>query len=337
LNGLRLIWAWLKWPLAVGIIATLMWLNRQGFHELSAQEKHWPMLGLAFILVTSGLVLTFVRWHWLVRALDFDFRLLDACRLGLMGSAVGYIGGGTLGGDSFKAVALASGQASRRIVIVATVFLDRIIGLLALFWVGAFGSWLTRNMFASELHTTVRTFFWLSSIIGSIGLLLFLIPAVTHSRLISWAIHLPLVGGVFHQLLDGVALYQRRPWVLVGATCMAMVGHSLMITGLYCCALGLGGWAPSLAAHLYLTPAAEIVGLIPTPSGIGPQEFGIQEGYGAVAGTEVSVEAAKRAGFFAGIAFRIILMIVAAVGAVFYFARRGTLTTPTASPPSGTP
>ena len=323
MNGLRLIWKWLKWPLAVGILALLVWQNREGFRDLSAQEKHWPLLGMAFVLVATGISLTFVRWHWLIRALGFDFRLRDAFRLGLMGSAVSYMGAGTLMGDSFKAIAVASGQSSRRVVVVATVFLDRILGLIALLWVGACGSWLTRNLFASELHTSVRTFFWLASSVGTVGLVLLLIPAVTHSRWISWATHLPLVGKPFQQLLDGLALYQRRPSVLVGATCLAIFGHCSMITGLYCCALGLGGWTPSLPAHLYLTPPAEIAGLAPTPAGIGPQEYGIQEGYVAVAGSDVSADVARRSGFFAGIAYRLILMLIAAVGAVFYVASRG--------------
>ncbi len=331
MNGLRLLWMWLRWPLALGILAVLIWRNREGFHEFSQQEKHWPLLGLAFLLVASGLVLTFVRWHWLVRALGFEFRLRDACRLGLMGSAVGYMGAGTLFGDTLKAIALASGHSSRRIVAFATVFLDRILGLLALLWVGACGSWLTRHLYTSELHTTVRAFFWLTSAMGTIGLVLLLFPAITHSRWISWATHLPVVGKIFHQLLDGLALYQRRPMVLLGATGMAFIGHCLMIVGLYYCALGLGGWAPSIPAHLYFTPAAEIVGLIPTPGGIGPQEFGIQEGYSAVAGSEVSVETARQSGFFAGMTYRLISMLIAAVGAVFYFAGRDNWKTPPAA------
>ncbi len=320
LSGLRTTWAWLKWPFALGILAVLFYRQRQGFHEFSQQEKHWPILCLGFVLSFAGAGLTFVRWHWLVRALGFDFRLIEAFRLGLMGTAVGYTGAGMIFGDSFKAISIASGQPSRRIVAAATVFLDRVLGMLALLWVGSLGAWLFRESYSSELHTTVRAIFWLSSSLGTIGLVLLLFPAITHSRWISWAMHLPVVGPVFHQLLDGLTLYQKRPAVLLGATLMAVVGHCLMIGALYCCALGLGGWAPSLASHLYLTPAAEIIGLIPTPSGIGPQELAITEGYAAVAGSQVSPETAKRAGLFAGIAFRLMHMLIAAVGAVFFFA-----------------
>lgn len=328
MSGLRIILAWAKWPLAIAILGVLFWRQRQGFHEFSLQEKHWPTLGLAFLFVATGAGLTFVRWHWLVRALGFEFRLIDAFRLGLLGTAVGYSGLGQIGGDSFKALAVASGQSSRRIVVAATVFLDRILGLLALLWVGSLGAWLSRNIYSSELHTTVRTVFWVSSSLGTIGLITLLIPAVTHSRWIAWVTRLPLVGRIFQQLLEGLTLYQKRPFVLLGATLMAVVGHCMMIGGLFFCAHGLGGWAPSLASHLYFTPAAEIIGLIPTPAGIGPQEFAITEGYGAVAGSEVTTEVAKQAGFFAGIAFRLIHMTIAAGGAIFYLATRGAETKP---------
>lgn len=320
LSGLRTLWAWLRWPLALGILAVLFWRQRQGFHEFAQQEKNWPILCLGFLLSAAGAGLTFVRWHGLVRALGFDFRLIDAFRLGLMGTAVGYTGAGMIFGDSFKAISIASGQPSRRIVAAATVFLDRILGFLALLWVGSLGAWLFRETYSSELHTTVRLVFWLSSGLGTIGLVMLMFPAITHSKWISWATHLPIAGRILHQLLDGLTLYQKRPAVLLGATLMAVVGHCLMIAALYCCALGLGGWAPSLASHLYLTPAAEIIGLIPTPSGIGPQELAITEGYGAVAGSQVSPEVAKRAGFFAGLAFRLMHLLIAAIGAIFYFA-----------------
>lgn len=301
----------------MSILAFLIWKNRQGLQEFAEQKKQWSFLALALALNFTGQILTFVRWHWLVRTLGFPFRLFDACRMGLMGLAVGYIGAGLLGGDSFKAVAIASGQSSRRVVAAATVFLDRILGLVALIWVGAIGAWLTRNVYTSEIHVTIRTVFWVASGVGTLGFIAMLIPAITHSKLVSWCVHLPIVGKIFQQLLDAVSLYQKRPGVLLGCALMAIFGHSLMIASMLCCALGLGGWAPDLAAHLYFMPAAEIFGLIPTPAGIGPQEFAIQEGYGALAKPPITPELAKQAGLFAGLAFRLNHMLIAALGAIF--------------------
>lgn len=329
MSHLRTLWAWLKWPLALLILGLLIWRNQEGFQHFARQEKHWGYFGLAFCLATVSIFMTFLRWSWLVRALGFEFPFRNACRLGLMGMAVSYVGPGMVGGDSFKAVSIASGQASRRIVAAATVFLDRILGLLALMWIGALGALFSQPTHGQELHLTARWIFWISSGAGTLGLILLSIPAVTRSPLVSWVSHLPVVGRIFSQLLEGVALYQQRPAVLFAATTLAAVGHAMMCTGLYCCAQGLGdssqgiaGWPPSLIDHFYLTPAAEIIGLIPTPGGVGPQELAIQELYKTFPPAELDVESAGQTGFLASLAFRLNIMVIAAFGAVFYFAAK---------------
>jgi uncharacterized protein (TIRG00374 family) len=322
LSHLKSVWTWLKWPLALAILAILIWRNREGFQQFAAQDKHWGYFGAAFVLSTVSIFLTFLRWSWLVRALGFDFPLRNACRLGLMGMAVSYVGPGMVGGDSFKAVSIASGQASRRIVAAATVFLDRILGMLALMWVGSLGAMISAPTYGQEVHLTARWIFWISSTAGTLGLIALMIPAVTRSPLVSWVSHLPLVGRIFSQLLEGVALYQKRPAVLFLATAIAAVGHMMMCSGLYCCAQGLGGWSPSVMDHFYLTPTAEIIGLIPTPGGVGPQEFAILELYKTFPPAEVSVESAGQVGLLASIAFRLNTMVIAAFGAVFYLAAK---------------
>ncbi|MDB5384978.1 MAG: hypothetical protein JWM11_624 [Planctomycetaceae bacterium] len=322
MSHFKTLWTWLKWPLALAILGVLIWRNQEGFRHFARQDKHWGYFGLSFVLATVSIFMTFLRWSWLVRALGFHFPLRNACRLGLMGMAVSYVGPGMVGGDSFKAVSIASGQASRRIVAAATVFLDRILGLLALMWVGALGAFISMPTHRQELHLAARWIFWISSGVGTLGLIALMIPAVTRSPLVSWVSHLPLVGRIFSQLLEGVALYQKRPTVLFFATAIAAVGHVMMCSSLYCCAQGLGGWSPGLIDHCYLTPTAEIIGLIPTPGGVGPQELAIQELYKTFPPDDVGIEVAGQAGFLASLAFRLNTMLIAAVGALFYFAAK---------------
>jgi len=332
LSYLRVLWIWLKWPLALGILTILIWRNQEGFQLFARQEKHWGYFVVALVLSTVSIFMTFLRWNWLVRALGFEFPLRNACRLGLMGMAVSYVGPGMVGGDSFKAVSIASGQASRRIVIAATVFLDRILGMLALMWVGSLGALFADPTSGHELHLTARWIFWISSTVGTLGLLALMIPAVTKSPLVSWVSHLPLVGRVFSQLLEGLALYQRRPAIVVAATGIAFVGHIMMCVSLYCCAVGLGGWSPSILSHFYLTPAAEIIGLIPTPGGVGPQEFAILELYRTFRPTGITLEVSGQVGFMASLAFRLNTMLIAAFGALFYFAAKDEITSSNSVP-----
>src|SRR5579863_6733435 len=130
-------WTWLKWPVAIGILAWLYYQNRQAIGGIARAPKNWNYAVLAFGLIAGSSLITFGRWYLLVRAQAFAFELKDAVRYVFVGMVMNYVAPGAVGGDLFKAVLLARDQTSRRTVAVATVLLDRILGMLALFLVGA--------------------------------------------------------------------------------------------------------------------------------------------------------------------------------------------------------
>ncbi len=80
---------------------------------------------------------TFYRWYLLVWAQDFPFTLKDAVRLSFIGYACDYLGPGATGGDIIRAGLIATEQKSRKGIAMAGVLLDRILGVQALFVVGA--------------------------------------------------------------------------------------------------------------------------------------------------------------------------------------------------------
>ena len=86
-----------------------------------------------YTVTTASTLLTFFRWYILVRAQGLPFTPLSALRLGSIGFALSTFMPGSVGGDIIKAFAIAREQ-SRRTVGVATVILDRVIGLCGLFW-----------------------------------------------------------------------------------------------------------------------------------------------------------------------------------------------------------
>ncbi len=79
------------------------------------------------------MLVTLVRWYFLVRALDLPFTLGGALRVGLLGIFYSTVLPGSVGGDIVKAAVLARGQ-SRRTAAVATVLMDRAIALWGLVW-----------------------------------------------------------------------------------------------------------------------------------------------------------------------------------------------------------
>jgi len=123
----------LKFAIPVVIIVWLLVRVPEDQLQLLRQRpKDWPMLVTAFFVVLGAVCLTFVRWYFLVRALNIPFRMRDAFRLGFLGYLLNFVSAGAVGGDLFKAFFLAREQPDRTAEAVATVIVDRMIGLYAL-------------------------------------------------------------------------------------------------------------------------------------------------------------------------------------------------------------
>jgi uncharacterized protein (TIRG00374 family) len=317
-------WTWLKWPVALGILAWLYYANRVNILKIAATPKAWSFAVVALVLIAGSTLITFVRWFLLVRAQEFPFRLRDAVRYGFIGLISNYVGPGTVGGDLFKAVLLARDQSSRRAVAAATVLLDRILGLLALFMVGAAATLLPSDIPRSPELEVVTALLWIGTLAGLAGLAVLLVPATTRWGWVNRLPNLRFVGKILGELLHGVKLYQTKPKVVLMAMGLSLIGHAGLITGFYFCALWMRQpWIPDLVSHFYFMPNAELFGvLIPTPGGVGALEEAISWFYVQLRPALIPLKEAAGAGAMAAIAFRVVTVAVAAVGGGYYITSR---------------
>jgi len=312
-TGLRLLLTWMKWPVALLLIGWLSYQNRDQFERILSGEQqiHWTCLLSAFVLCGSSIILTFFRWYLLVVALEFPFSFRDALRLGFLGYLFNYVAPGAVGGDAIKAVMLASEQTSRRAVAVATILLDRILGLQALLMVGAGAVlFLTGEI---QYREKIELILWGGSAVGLIGLAVMLSPAA-YSKPVMALTRIPKIGSIFADLLDGVAHYQSRRGVVALTVLISVVGHFGVISSFYLCALAVSSVdaLPDYATHLFLIPVAEIIGVIvPLPGGVGALEGAVQKSY-QLAGANPQV------GFLAAGAYRATTIVIAICGAGFY-------------------
>jgi uncharacterized protein (TIRG00374 family) len=287
--------------------------------EITQQTVDWPNLLTAFALCGGATVLTFLRWHCLVKAQGFAFTVRDAMRLGFIGYLFNFVAPGAVGGDLVKAVLLAKEQPARRTTAVATVLLDRILGMLALFLIGALAAWpqWAEIREQAELKAVVGLLVF-GSAAGLIGLTMMMIPAVTHSRAWQWLARLPVIGHMIAELSDGLRLYQSQRRVLFAAMAISLVGHFGTISSFYFSAQAIGGtkFVPPYAQHLFFIPAAELAGIVPlTPGGVGLLEEAVNSLYilnGAADGT----------GVLTVLAYRAVTIVIALVGACYYFSSR---------------
>ena len=317
--GWRRHWTWAKWLFAAALLAFVFWRHRAGLSQVTRQPLHWPSLATAIALCGGAILLTFLRWFVLVKAQGFAFTIRDALRLGFIGYLFNFVAPGSVGGDLVKAGLLAKEQSDRRATAVATVLLDRILGMLALFLIGACAAWSQWSEIrdSAQLKAVVGLLV-IGSAAGLVGLMLMLIPAVTRSRLWQSLARLPVVGHMVAELVEGVRLYQSRPQVLFIALGISLVGHVGTISSFYFSAKAISGesFVPGYAQHLFFIPAAELAGIVPlTPGGVGLLEEAVNALYqlnGAVDGT----------GLMTCLAYRAVTLAIALIGAAYYLASR---------------
>lgn len=331
LEWLKRSWTWLRWPVGLGILVYLFFLYREQFIDLAQRELDYPYLVLAFVLAFGAILLTFIRWYLLIRGQNLPFQLKDAIRLGFIGYLFNYVAPGAAGGDIVKAVMIAKQQAERRAAAASTVLLDRIFGMLALFMVGALASLFHRDLWSHpEIMITVVVL-WGGSFGGLLGIALSMHPRILMWSWVQRLTQIKFVGPPLGDIINGMMLYQAHPRVLIGAVVISIFGHFAMLSAFFLCSLALksGLAAPDYWTHLMLIPGAEVASVfIPVPGGVGALEGAVIYVYRVVNeanGMLVEMSVASAAGLGTALGYRVTVVIVAVIGAVYYMTSKSEL------------
>ena len=122
--------------LAFGLLAFVIWRNREQIEHVFSRRLDFRLLAAGQLIYLCAVVLTFVRWFMLVRVIEPHFKLSSTFVLGLIGMVFNLVIPGGVGGDFIKAAYLAR-MRIRRTQAIASMVIDRILGLLALFILAA--------------------------------------------------------------------------------------------------------------------------------------------------------------------------------------------------------
>ena len=316
----------LKVGLSAAIIGYLVWNSTQGeknvnvFANLRDQPKDWWMLAAAWACCTAAVLLTFVRWWYLVRALDIPCRFADAIRISFWGYLLNLAPLGIVGGDLVKTVMLGHEHPQHRAKALASVLVDRVIGLYILFVVAsvailATGFW---RIPESNIHWICKLTFVLT-IGGAVGLAVVLGPDATEGRVIRAIGRIPRVGRPLESLINAVRMYSSKPLVLALSAVMTIGVHSLFACGCYLIARGLPGNYLSLGQHLVVMPLSAATGVLPLP--LGPFEYVLDFLYTHVPDAAID----KGQGLVVALTYRLITLLIAALGIFYYLGNRREL------------
>ena len=114
--------------------------SREALQELVQQGIRWHWLAVALILRCGSLVVTGVRWNLLLASQGIRPSAGRVARIVGVGYVCNFVLPGTVGGDVAKAGLIVADTPERRKRALATVPLDRALGLLAFLLLGQ-SSW----------------------------------------------------------------------------------------------------------------------------------------------------------------------------------------------------
>lgn len=314
----RLLVTVLKSAVLLAILAWLLYsLDHAQLAALREQSVDWLRLGAGAGLALCCTLLTFVRWYLLVRALELPFRLADAFRLGCLGYLLNFVAFGSVGGDLFKAIALARRQAGRRTEAVATVALDRAVGLYSLLVVASLAILLSGHRITAPVVKAVCQLTLLATLAGSVVVVVLLAPGARRLAWLRAAARLPGLGSLVNRLADALDMYRGKRRLLAIIAGLSLTVHLVFSLALYLVGASLFPQHPTLAEHYVIVPLSVVAGALPfTPAGLGTFEAAMRELYRLVPAQSGGD------GFVVALVFRLITVLIAAVGAVYYWLGR---------------
>ncbi len=317
-----------KFAVSFGILAYLFsnaWQQDQ-FQQLASATKRWEWWLIGLTACLAATLVSFYRWWALVRALEIPFRLVDAIRLGFISQMFNLLSIGVFGGDAMRAVAAARQVPHRMPEAVASVIVDRGIGLLTMFMFGAVAYWLTDFSSIQAVHPktldavrAVGYFATAVSIIGVVGMILILVfPGFLRWPLFRAITSLPKIGPTIKRLLSVILVYRRNKPQMFSAFLNSMSVNALLSISIFAIAHGISDSHPSLMQHMVISPVVMIANAAPLPGGLGGMEMGLDLMYKAFS----SVDAPAEHGFIVALGYRVVLLIIASIGVVFYFVKK---------------
>ena len=250
--------------LGLGLLSLAIWANRSQIGEVVERRPDLGLFALGFALYLTGVVLAYVRWFFLVRALGLPFRLRAAIRLGFIGTLFNMVIPGAVGGDFVKAAYLLKEQ-SKKTQAAASVAIDRVIGLLGLFILSCVAGAIGWGGLQPEVRRLVVAAALLTACVSGVLLVAFM-PSLYRPLAVRLSGR-PKLSHALHELAVMGSAYRRRLDVVLGTVVLASFTHVLNVTGFYVLGRAMFPDVPGLAQHLMIVPLVLFSTAIPLPFG----------------------------------------------------------------------
>ncbi|HOW58945.1 MAG TPA: lysylphosphatidylglycerol synthase transmembrane domain-containing protein [Candidatus Omnitrophota bacterium] len=256
---------------AIGIIVFFM---RDKLHDAMAILRHevqWGWVAAAAVGYAIGLALIAIRLQWVFRVQEIHITFLSCYYLGFVGLFYNLFLPSAVGGDVAKAY-YAYKHSGKKIESATSIFLDRVLGFIALIVMAFLGL----LYFSKEVESAYVDY----AVYGAFGFLLFFTAffASRHfarlfkgvGRLIPSEKWKSRLAEVYHAIYG----YRHHHWPVFVALLLSFISQAVFITTNYWLAVSLGAnivyWK-----FFILIPVIGIVSMAPSIGGLGVREASV--------------------------------------------------------------
>lgn len=286
------------------------------FHQV---QPLWFVLAIACmgVVVVCGVV----RWQWILRVQGLELPLKRTFSINFIGLFFNAFMLGATGGDVMKAWYVARETNHKKAEAVATVIVDRVIGLLVLFVIALVMMLSFWHRVYDDARLRTFTVFTLAFVLGTVA-----ITALSFWK--GFADRLPGLRPLLQRLpkydtmcrmIEACRVYASHPVVLGKTAAITVAVHGFSMLAIVCIGKGLGITQAGFVDYFLYLPIVNSISAIPiTISG-----FGVREGMYVAMFDRVGVPGAAALalsllGYFANLFWSL-------VGAVFYITHRKDL------------
>jgi uncharacterized protein (TIRG00374 family) len=251
--------------LAFGLLGLVIWQNRSEIRKVFGHSLDLRLLAGAFVIYLIGLVATFVRWSFLVRVIEPGFALSSTLVLGAIGMVFNLVIPGAVGGDLIKAAYLVR-MRIRRTQAIASMLIDRILGLLALFVLAAVAGTFAWPRATDQVKKLI-VLDWAAVVMGLLVLVVIFAQVLSRFFPQLWRGH-SRISLILTELREMSTTYRSRLDVIFGCGVLSVFVHVLNVLAFYLVGRMIyPEMTPTLVDHFLMVPLTLITTAVPIPFG----------------------------------------------------------------------
>lgn len=297
--------------LAFGLLALVVHQNRAKILEVFSRPLDLRLLLAGIAIFQASVMLTFVRWYALVRVIEPRFDLRSTFLLGFIGYVFNLVIPGAVGGDLIKAAYLVR-MRIRKTQAVASMVIDRILGLMGLFVLASAAGVAAWGLATPEVRRLILAA-WIAT--GAGFLMLAAIFGRAFSRLFPGSVgpHHGKLGSIVSELDAMATTYRSRLGVVAAALGLSTVGHAMNVFAFFLMGRMLfPTMTTTLGQHFLMGPLTLFTMAVPLPFGA----LGLSEGVA----DQLLKLVGHPSGALAMMAFRVLMYACGLTGAIVYLA-----------------